>query len=742
MTPGELERSPADTASANGSTALLSPGAAYHPLSEGELELLRQVGEHWRQALGHRRLRERELPIDPSLSASIEEGGRWRGRFAPVRLHGAGHTDVAVTPRALEHSSRLRARLRRAIVGPPLHSAAVIQERMRKLIALPVLSSDALSSVAYGPEAMLAVLVLGGHAALGLSLPIALAIAVLMVAVGLSYRQTIRAYPRGGGSYIVASDNLGYLPGLAAAAGLMTDYILTVAISVASGVAAVTSAIPPLEPAHLLLGLGTIAVLVAGNLRGIRQGGAIFAAPTYLFIIAMYVLIAVGLIHAAERSFHALPRPPIHATEAVGLLLVLRAFSSGATAMTGIEAISDGIPAFKPVEWRNARATLTVMVTLLVSMFAGIVVLTWLEGIVPSPTQTVLSQLAHRDLGHGVAYGYVQAATALILLLAANTAFSDFPRLLFFLARDYSAPRIFMSMGDRLAFSNGILLLGAAAALVFLVLGGSVQNLIPLYAVGVFLAFTLSQAGMVVHWWRGRQARWKTSLAFNLTGAALSAVVLVVTSITKFTQGAWIVVILVPALVTLFRRIRRHYDTVGRAVALHPLPIEARRKLIIPVPPDARAGMPSLALAGVAEQEEAPDEIRHLTVVPVVAMDLATLRALAYATSLGQPVLAVHISPEGDEAKRFRRYWEVWGDHVPLEIVISPYRALVAPLAAYLQALHDQRPDLTITVVLPEIVVKRRWHELLHQHVAARLRRALRPLPGVVVSTVPFHLPA
>ncbi|HXA53723.1 MAG TPA: APC family permease, partial [Solirubrobacteraceae bacterium] len=659
-------------------------------------------------------------------------------------------------------------------------------------IALPVLSSDALSSVAYGPEAMLVILALGGASAFAFSVPIAIAIVVLMVAVGLSYRQTIRAYPRGGGSYIVASDNLGLVPGLVAAAGLMLDYILTVAVSVASGVAAITSAIPSLAPDTVPLGLAVIAILVAGNLRGVRQAGLLFAAPTYMFILAIFLIVIVGVVDAAGHSFHATPRPPVHAAEAITLLLVLRAFGSGATAMTGIEAISDGIPAFRPVEWRNARTTLTVMVSLLVVMFIGTIVLIELDGIVPVSSQTVLSQLAHRSVGGGVLYGYVQAATALVLLLAANTAFSDFPRLLFFLARDYSAPRLFLRMGDRLAFSNGIVVLGVAAAAILAAFDGSVVSLIPLFAVGVFLAFTLSQSGMVRRWLRTREPGWRGSICFNALGAFLSAIVLLITSFTKFLEGAWLVVILIPLLVMLFLRIRAHYLAVGRAVALQPLPAKARAHAITPPPgavvhvggggrtsgggggdgerravgggrtPGAGGGerraqsglgAPRSGLGegrraagdtggGLVEHEEAPDQVHNLTVVPVISMDLASLRALAYAASLGQAVLAVHISTDIDEARRFRSYWQAWGDHVPLEIVLSPYRALVAPLGRYLRLLHEQVPHFTITVVLPELVVRRLWHRALHNGVAPRLRRALRQLPGIVITTVPFHLPS
>ncbi|MCB5912193.1 APC family permease [Streptomyces sp. SF28] len=617
---------------------------------------------------------------------------------------------------------------------------------MRKLVALPVLSADALSSVAYGPEAMLAVLVLGGAAGLTYSVPIAATIAFLMLAVGVSYRQTIRAYPHGGGSYIVAGDNLGRVPGLIAAAGLMTDYILTVAVSIASGVAAITSAVPSLATDAVPIGVGVIALLLAGNLRGIRQAGALFAAPTYAFIIAVFALVAVGLVDAAGRGFRPTAAPHLNATESVGVLLVMRAFASGATAMTGIEAISNAVPAFKPVEWRNARTTLTWMVGLLIVLFAGTIAIVHLDGVVPSTQETVLSQLAHRSFGSGPLYVLTQAATAAVLLLAANTAYNDFPRVLFLLARDRHAPQIFLRLGDRLAFSNGIILLSLAAALVYVAFSGMTASLIPLYAVGVFLAFTLSQAGMVVHWWRLRDRHWRKSLFFNATGALLSAVVFLTAGLTKFTEGAWVAVLAVGLFLVVTMRIRHHYETVSNALRLH------RHAIELPTPtlpgPDATqppATTPQLPEAPPdarteEEDEETPEEIRHLSVVPIATMDLAGMRALAYAASLHQPVLAVHVSPEEDEAERFREYWTLWGDHLPLEVVVSPYRAIVAPLVHYIEALHAKRPDLTLTVILPEIVTMRRRYRLLHSRIAPRLRHALRPLPKIVITTVPFHV--
>ncbi|MET4925436.1 APC family permease [Streptomyces sp. PSRA5] len=627
---------------------------------------------------------------------------------------------------------------------------------MRKLVALPVLSADALSSVAYGPEAMLAVLVLAGTAGLRYSIPVAATIVFLMLAIGVSYRQTIRAYPRGGGSYIVASDNLGRVPGLMAAAGLMTDYILTVAVSIAAGVAAITSALPSLASSSVLIGIAAIAVLLACNLRGIRQAGAIFAAPTYAFVIAMLALIAVGLSDASDRGFHPVPNPPVNATEGLGILLVMRAFASGATAMTGIEAISNAVPAFKPVEWRNARTTLTWMIGLLIVLFAGTIAIVHFSGILPESRETVLSQLAHLSYGSGPMYVFTQAATAAVLLLAANTAFNDFPRVLSLLARDDHAPRLFARLGDRLAFSNGIILLSVAAGLVYLAFDGRTASLIPLYAVGVFLAFTLSQAGMVVHWWRLRDRHWRKSLLFNAAGAVLSAIVLITAGITKFTEGAWVALVAVGLFLYVTTHIRRHYDTVAAALRLQRHSIELPRRTIAPrveLPPqgvessrDPRNPRDPQAFertggAGVSEEtEEVPEEIRHFSLVLIETLDRAGMRALAYAASLQQPVLVIHVSTGAVEAERFRDQWQLWGDHLPLQELVSPYRAVIAPLVNYIEALHHQRPDLTLTVILPEIVVCQRRYRALHSRTAGRLRQALRPLRKIVVTTVPFHV--
>jgi amino acid transporter len=714
---------------------VLTPSAGARPLDEHELELLGRVGRHWSAAVGERSEWAEALPVDPQLVPSNprELSPTRFGRFAYIGGGEVQATEAASAPAST--IGRATRRLRRLVIGPPLATTAVVQERMRKLVALPVLSSDALSSVAYGPEALMTILVLGGSGALGLSLPIAGALVVLMVAVGLSYRQTVRAYPRGGGSYIVASDSLGHVPGLLAAAGLMLDYVLTVAVSVSAGVAAVTSALPALRDDSVLIGLLVIGVLLAGNLRGVRQAGMLFAAPTYLFLGAILLLLATGLFDAAGRGFEAEPPPHLPALEGAGLLLALRAFGSGATAMTGIEAISDGIPAFRPVEWRNARTTLTTMIVLLITCFAGIMLLVHLEGVVPRANETMLSQLGRDAFGSGPLYAYLQAATALVLLFAANTAFSDFPRLLFFLARDDNAPHAFLHMGDRLAFTRGLVLLATAAGILFAGFNGSTEALIPLFAVGVFLAFTLSQVGMVAHWLRGRERGWRRSLAFNALGASLSAVVFLVVGATKFGEGAWVVVVLIPLIVACLLAVNRHYSRVREATALRPLPPQAPRPSIVP-----HAVRPTQAVSPAGEAQEAPDQLQPLCVVPVSELDLPNLRALAYAASLRQPTLAVHVCPDRADTERFLREWRAWGDHVPLEIVSSPYRARVGPLAQYLRALHRQRPALTLTVVMADLVVARPWQRLLHERSGERLRGALRSEPNTVITVVPFHL--
>jgi amino acid transporter len=734
------------------------PAATVPTLSAEQIEHLARVGRHWERLLGQHEEWSEELPVRIDLVPAAGAEGRYTEvQFAP----GDAPDEVLATREALQPDSgaaRVAFRLRRAIVGPPLRSAAINAERMRKLVALPILSSDALSSVAYGPQAILVVLIAAGSGALSHAIPIALAIGVLMIAVGLSYRQTVRAYPNGGGSYTVASDNLGVYAGLFAAAGLMVDYVLTVAVSLAAGIAAITSAIPSLHSATVWMGVVALVLLVAGNVRGAREAGVLFAAPTYLFVLAIFLVVGVGLVDAAGHNFAAKAPPLVHGTEGLSVLLLLRAFSSGATAMTGIEAISNAVPAFQPPAWRNARASLSWMIFLLVTMFAGIVALTHFEGIVPKNSETVLSELARHTVGGGVLYGFVQATTALVLLLAANTAFNGFPRLLYFMARNRHAPALFLRMGDRLAFSNGMLVLAVLSGALFVSFSGDTNALIPLYAVGVFLAFTLSQAGMVVRWLRTHEKGWRVSIGFNAVGCALSAIVLVISAATKFTEGAWVVVVAVPLLVVLFRRIEGYYTDVRSSIALGP-PADMPTRMpkheptLVPratspaprVPAKGKSGKAGKADAGSEdrgghEREQRPDQLHHFAIVPVAALDRPSMRALAYAASLGTPVLAVHISPNVEEAKRFEEYWKAWGDHLPLQVVISPYRAIVVPLARYIEALHRQREDITVTVVLPELIPRHAWQRLMHAGVSSRLRRALRNEPRIVVATIPFHI--
>jgi len=695
---------------------LLALSGGVRPLDESARTQLERIGRRWRRS--HRA--RPALPVDPALHRYPERATRTgRNRFAPITLFAADSgATLFATERAAEPLTpltRLAGRARRVILGHPRASSALAHERMRKLVALPVLASDLLSSVAYAPEAMLAVLVVGG--ALAWSVPLGLCLSALMLLVGVSYRQTIRAYPTAGGSYVVASDNLGIVAGLVAGAGLLVDYVMTVAVSVAAGVQAVASAVPALRTQAVPLGVGVIAVLLIGNLRGVREAGTLFAGPTYAFLAAMVLLLGAGLWHV-ERHGTASAPVAVPGAAGVGVLLLLRAFASGAAAMTGIEAVSNAIPVFERPQWRNARTTLTWMVALLVGMFLGILLLARLEGIVPHPEQSLLSELATYNLGSGVLYGYVQVATASVLLLAANTAFNGLPRLLYLMARDSCAPRAFLHVGDRLAFSNGIVALASASAVLLVAFHGRTLSLIPLYAVGVFLAFTLSQAGMTVRWLRSaaREPHRRLSLAVNATGAAVCALVTLIAVVSKFVEGAWVVTVVVPLLVLGCRQVRRHYAAADAAVALS-------------------------TTSGV-DGDVTPASQHHLVVVCVGSLDQATLRGLAYARSLGRPVLAVHLSPDRSEAKEFSTAWQRFGDPMKLEVLISPYRAVVAPLAHYLAAVHAQAPDLTLTVVVPQTVARHAWQRwLLHSRVGGHLRRALVDQPRTLVVEAPFHLP-
>ena len=602
--------------------------------------------------------------------------------------------------------------IKQLVVGKPIPSHLAHHERLSKTTGLAVLSSDALSSVAYATEEILRVLLLAGASALFLVTPIGIVIAVLLLVVAFSYRQTIHAYPSGGGAYIVAHENLGVTPGLIAAASLLLDYIMTVAVSIAAGVAAVASAFPQWHEHRVAIGLAFVALIAVGNLRGIRESGNIFAVPTYFFLGCILVLIAVGAWRFMTGDLAPLGDAestlPTGVT-ALGTFLVLRAFANGCTAMTGVEAVSNGVPAFRPPEAKNAAITLLIMAGLCVTLFMGITLLAHAYDIRPNDSETVVSQLARAVFeGRGVPYYLVQAATMLILVLAANTAYQDFPRLAAILARDRFFPRQFMNQGDRLAFSNGIIVLSILAGILLIVFRGDTHALIPLYMIGVFISFSLSQAGMVVKWRREGGKGWLGHAAFNAVGAVLTTIVLFVVAITKFAEGAWIIVALTPVLVLWFRSMNRHYAHVAE----------------------------ELTLKGFT-----PDVRRYNTVlVPIGGLHRAVVRALQYAESLSPDVRAVYVDVDPKATEDIRQQWDHWSQGAKLVVLESPYRSLMEPLLEYIEQVDKERPDDFVTVVLPEFIPGRWWHHLMHNQRALLIKTALLFKPNTVVTSVPFHL--
>jgi amino acid transporter len=651
--------------------------------------------------------------------------------------------------------------LKRFLVGKPLATAQAVHERLSKRVALAVFSSDALSSVAYATEEILLVLAAATAYAhdTGLFfyvLPISLVIAVLLWLVTSSYRQTIHAYPSGGGAYIVAKENLGITAGLTAAAALLVDYVLTVSVSVAAGVEAVTSAAQGTEFAWLAghraaLCVGIIALVALANLRGIRESGSIFAVPTYLFLFSYLGMIAWGLAYyLLNQGAVAVPAvaDPTHAEgyplQPLSLLLILAAFANGCTALTGVEAISNGVPAFRPPESRNAATTLVWMALLLTVMFLGTSGLAYLYGVEPRQDETVISQFARTIFGDPRmrwAYYLVQAATAAILVLAANTSFADFPRLAGLMARDRFLPQQFKNVGDRLVFSNGILILAFFAALLAWVFKGDTSRLIPLYAVGVFLSFTLSQAGMVRHWWREGKSRraaemtdhapvdaqvgeaphpggdakaapgvlgWRRSIVINGLGGLATALVLAVFLLTKFIHGAWIVVVVVPLLVLMFRGIHHYYANINAQLQLGDVP---------PLVPR-----------------------RNRIIIPVVRVHRGMIHVLEYALGLSKDVEAVYVEVDPAETARVQRDWARLHSNVPLKVLPSPYRAFVGVLVDYINAVDAARGDDVVTVLLPEFVTTHWWQQFLHNQPIFLLKTALPYRTGIVVSSVPYHL--
>jgi amino acid transporter len=645
------------------------------------------------------------------------------------------------------------ASLKRLLVGSPIRTARLTHERLTKKTALAIFASDALSSTAYATEQILLVLAaayVAGHAtAFSSVVPISIAIAALLVIVAISYRQTIHAYPSGGGAFIVAKENLGTIPGLIAGASLLVDYILTVSVSVAAGVEAITSAMVGTRFAELhnhrvVLCLFFIAFVTIANLRGVREAGALFAAPSYAFILSFLALIGYGLVrYYLNPGIVPVPNDTDlkiaegYHSQSLNLFLLLGAFANGCAALTGIEAISNGVQAFKQPESKNAATTLSWMAALLIVMFLGASTLAHLFNVHPLEHETVISQIARVVFTGKVGWFYyvVQATTAAILILAANTSFAGFPRLASLLARDRFLPRQLANLGDRLVFSNGIILLAVFSGLLVWVFRGDTSRLIPLYAVGVFLSFTLSQAGMVIHWWRegkalggaseavaveanrsqasgktpSRKSHWRKYLVVNGVGAVATFIVLMIFIVTKFIHGAWIVVFLIPLLVLMFLRIHRHYVEVAQQLSTE-------------------------GLLGLRP-------IHHEVIVPISGIHRGVITALEYAKSIApHHVTAIYVNLDEEATQKLREKWQQWGSGVNLVVVASPYRSLARPLFNYVDRVRRSSPDVVITMVLPEFVPAKWWQNLLHNQNTLFLKGALLFKRGVVVTNVPYHL--
>jgi amino acid transporter len=752
--------------------------------------------------------------------------------------------------------------LKRVFIGRALATHKLEHQLLPKFLALPVFSSDPLSSNAYATEEMMLVLVLAGAGALVYRIPIALVIATVLVIVIVSYRQTVRAYPGGGGSYIVAHENLGTFPGLVAAAALLTDYVLTVSVSIVAGVLAITSAAPALTEHKVAMSIGFVLLITIANLRGVKEAGTLFAVPTYGFVAMVYAMLATGFVRCLAGCPQAETATlPLEATAGVSLFLILRAFSSGSTALTGVEAISNGVQAFRRPQSRNAATTLAMMGFMTVTMFIGITVLSVLlhirvdEEIAAS--RSVLSQIGETLFGRTLPYFLLQGTTAGILILAANTAYQDFPRLSAILARDRFMPSQFKNRGDRLVFSNGIVILAVLASALIVVFDASLTRLIQLYLVGVFMAFTLSQAGMVRRWSRLKEEGWRRSMVINAIGATATGMVLVIVAVTKFVHGAWIVIAAMPVIISFFVAVNRHYAAVGKALratrispvrgvpntfvllvpdlglatveavaylrALRPermtplyigdpdefeetaerwraiaprmgglerLPIngggvvrnlraylrsirgENGDSFLTVVVPEELAGhsllqylsrrssfwlkasllfeagivvtdvplLPEERTLASAHADHPVEPARNVVLIPVSGVHAPTARAVSYATSLNAAAVeAIFFSTDPEEQQHILAEWSEWRMSIPLSIVDAPFRDLTDPILEEVR-MHTSNEGTIVTVVLPELVVRRWWEHLLHNQTGLFLKRLLLFEPRVVVTSVPFHL--
>ena len=605
------------------------------------------------------------------------------------------------------------------LFGRPLPSERLEHERLNKKTALAVLSSDAISSVAYATDQIL--FVLGGAiglAAVNFVLPISAVIVGLLVLVGLSYRQTVFAYPNGGGSYTVAKENLGVMPGLVAAAALLTDYILTVAVSISGGVAAMTSAYPQLAPHTVLICALSIVLLTTVNLRGVRESGAAFSLPTYAFILMMLALLGTGAYrywsgHELAPITAAFKVDPVSARHGLSpitgfalMYLLMRGFAEGCAAMTGTEAISNGVMAFKAPAQRNAATTLGWMVAILALFFLGVSFLAQHYQVMPTTRETVLSILGHHVFGGGPLYYALQYTTFAVLVLAANTAFADFPRLAGILANDRFMPRQLAARGDRLAYSNGIVMLAAVALLLVWLFKGDTNALVPLYAIGVFVCFTLSQAGMVVHWRTTKDAGWVWKAWLNGIGAVATGLVSIIQLVTKFTTGGWIIALIIPLIILILKKIHTHYTEF----------------------------MEEIRFTG----QSPINPLHHTVIVPVNGITKATSGALVYATTISDEVIAVYIEVDKRDTARMEEEWEAWDIGVPLAVVPSPYRSILKPLVEFVENLRMVTAGELVTIVVPEIVPRRWWEHLLHNKTALYIRTAFLFKPNVVVTAIPF----
>jgi amino acid transporter len=607
-------------------------------------------------------------------------------------------------------------RLKDLLIGPPLPTRQLGEKKLNKIRALAAFSPDALSSIAYANQEIYLGLLIAGSAGLMMAWPIGLAIVIVLIIAAVSYYQTIHAYPSGGGSYIVARSNLGTLPGLVAAGALLIDYVLTAAVSLTAGVDAIASAFPALLSYRVIVALALLGLITLINLRGLRETGTLMSIPVYLFLLTYLPMLIYGLFILWRDGPGTIAVTLPSAPQPLTLFLLLHAFATGCTALTGIEAISNGVPAFKKPESDNAGKTLIAMALLMGILFIGSIGLTQYLAVVAGPEETILSALARRILGKGLLYYVIQTTTLLILTVAANTSFADFPRVAAILAKDGFLPRQFTGLGDRLVFVNGILILAGATAILIIGFRGDTHLLVPLFAVGAFLAFTLSQSGMVLHWWRERGKRWQMKMIANGVGALATGLTLLVVGVTKFLDGAWITIILIPGLVVMFLRVRMHYRQMREELSLHGLP------------PSLKAVSPSRV------------------VIPISGVHRGIVDAVDFARGMTNNVTAVYVELEpGDGDDIHKRWTDLWPD-VPLVVVLSPYRSIIQPILDFLDETDIQHNDgQQAAVILPEFVPAKWWQSVLHNQTAWLLKAALlyhRRVGGFprVIIDVPYYL--